>query len=215
MKMKLYDYWRSSAAYRVRIALALKGLDVERVPISIFPGEDEQFGATYKAKNPQMRVPTLEVDGKVSGQSMAIIEWLEEIHPAPALLPSDPWKRLQARAFADVIACDVHPLNNLAVLKKLRDEFSADEEEIADWYRDWIIRGFTALETTAQSLEPAQYLFGDQPGIAEICLVPQVANAHRYKTDLSPFPRLMEVEARCRALPAFIKAAPDSVKPAA
>lgn len=208
--IRLYDYWRSSAAYRVRIALNLKGAVYEPVPVNILPGQDEQFSAAYRARNPQMRVPAIEVDGKVAGQSMAIIEWLDETLPGPALLPKDPWQRLQARAFADVIACDIHPLNNLSPLAVLRKEFGADEAAVTRWYQDWIRRGFTALEEMAAEAGPGGFLFGEAPTIAEICLVPQVANARRFDTDLAAFPRLVALDELCRQLDAFQRAAPEN-----
>jgi len=208
--IRLYDYWRSSAAYRVRIALNLKGAKYESVPINILPGADEQLTDQYRVVNPQMRVPAIEVGGRISGQSMAIIEWIDETLPGPALLPKDPWQRLQARAFANVIACDIHPLNNLSPLAVLRREFGADEAAIAKWYQDWIIRGFTALEAMARELGSGPFLFGEAPGIAEIALVPQVTNAQRFSTDLSAFPRLVALDAACRALVPFQMAAPES-----
>ena len=208
--IRLYDYWRSSAAYRVRIALNLKGVPYESVPINILPGADEQLTEDYRARNPQMRVPAIEVEGRVAGQSLAIIEWIDETVTGPALLPKDPWQRLQARAFADVIACDIHPLNNLSPLAVLRRDFGADEAAIGTWYRDWILRGFKALEIMAEETKGGPFLFGDTPGLAEIVLVPQVANAHRFETDLTPFPRLVELDANCRSLEAFRQAAPEN-----
>lgn len=208
--IRLYDYWRSSAAYRVRIALHLKGAAFESVPVNILPGADEQLTEAYKVVNPQMRVPALEVDGKVAGQSLAIIEWIDETLPGPALLPMDPWMRLQARSFADTIACDIHPLNNLSPLAVLRRDFGADEAAVTRWYQDWILRGFAALEAMATGPSAGDYLFGDAPTIAEICLVPQVANARRFNTDLSAFPRLVALDESCRALPAFQRAAPEN-----
>ena len=211
--LKLYGYWRSSAAYRLRIALNLKGVDHESVAVNIAPGADEQMGAAYKALNPQMRVPSIEVEGQVAGQSMAILEWIEETWPQPPLLPSNAWTRLEVRAFADVIACDIHPLNNLSVLGKLRTDFSAGPDAIADWYRDWIIRGFTALEVQAQKHSGEKFLFGDVPTLAEVCLVPQMYNARRFETPLGDFPRLAEIDANCRELDAFRRASPEAVKP--
>ncbi|MFN4024725.1 MAG: maleylacetoacetate isomerase [Hyphomonas sp.] len=212
--IRLYDYWRSSAAYRLRIALNLKGADYSLVPVNILGGADEQMTDEYRRVNPQMRVPSIEVDGRVSGQSMAIIEWIDEALPGPALLPDDPWQRLQARAFADTIACDIHPLNNLSPLAYLRKEFGADDAAIARWYAEWIVRGFDALEAIAQALPPRPFLFADTPGIAEITLVPQMVNARRFKVDLAAYPRLTEIDARCNALEAFIRAAPEN-QPAA
>tara|TARA_R110002020_G_scaffold316899_2_gene532373 strand:+ start:179153 stop:179794 length:642 start_codon:yes stop_codon:yes gene_type:complete len=208
--LKLYDYWRSSAAYRVRIALNLKNASYDSIPVNIAPGKDEQLAETYKHLNPQMRVPSIEQDGRTSGQSLAIIEWLSESLPGPSLLPEDDWTRLQARAFADTIACDIHPLNNLSVLAALRKDFGADEAAVTRWYHDWIRRGFEALERIAQDLPPAALLFGDAPTIAEICLVPQVANARRFDMDLSDFPRLQEIDAACRMIDAFARAAPEA-----
>jgi maleylacetoacetate isomerase len=212
--IRLYDYWRSSAAYRVRIALNLKGADYSLVPVNILGGVDEQLTDEYRRLNPQMRVPSLEVDGRLAGQSMAIIEWIEETLPGPRLLPTDPWARLQARAFSDVIACDIHPLNNLSPLAYLRKEFGADEAAIARWYSEWIVRGFRALEEMAQASAGETFLFGDTPGIAEIALIPQMANARRFKVELDAFPRLVAVDAACRALEPFVRAAPEN-QPAA
>ena len=213
--LKLYDYWRSSAAYRLRIALNLKGVSYESVPVNIFPGTDEQLGDAYRAINPQMRVPAIEVGHRIANQSMAILEWLDDTWPDPAILPSDPWKKLQVRSFADVIACDIHPLNNLSVLAKLREQFGADKDAVADWYREWILRGFTALEAVAAKAGTSTtYLFTDEPTLAEICLVPQVSNARRFDTALAEFPRLVEIDAKCRELDAFARAAPEAVKPA-
>jgi len=208
--LKLYDYWRSSAAYRVRIALNLKGAEYESIPVNIAPGKDEQLQDAYRAINPQMRVPSIEVGDRVVGQSMAIIEWIDECFEGPALLPSDPLARLQVRSFADTIACDIHPLNNLSVLAALRNDFDADDAAVTHWYHDWIRRGFLALEAMAINLPRKRFLFGDAPTIAEICLVPQIANAQRFNMDLSTFPRLLEVDAACSHLDAFVRAAPDA-----
>lgn len=207
--IRLYDYWRSSAAFRVRIALNLKGAAYVSVPVNIAPGADEQHADQYRGVNPQMRVPAIDVDGQVAGQSLAIIEWIDETLPGPALLPKDPWQRLQARAFANIIACDIHPLNNLSPLAVLRKDFGADEAAIKRWYQDWILRGFTALETMAAELGPDPFLFGGAPGLAEIVLVPQVANARRFHTDLAAFPRLVALDQACCALEPFRRAAPE------
>lgn len=212
--IRLYDYWRSSAAYRVRIALNLKGADYSLVPINILGGVDEQKTDEYRRVNPQMRVPSIEVDGRVAGQSMAIIEWIDEALPGPALLPADPWQRLQVRAFADVIACDIHPLNNLSPLGYLRKEFGADEVAINRWYAEWIVRGFTALEESVAGSTSSSFLFGNTPGLAEIALIPQMANARRFKVELDAFPRLLAIDAACRELEAFQRAAPEN-QPAA
>lgn len=207
--MKLYTYWRSSAAYRVRIALALKGLNFESVAVNIAPGADEQWARVYAEVNPQMRVPALELaSGEILTQSMAIIDYLEETHPAPALLPSDPVERARCRAFADTIACDIHPLNNLSVLTTLREDFGADRAAVTRWYHGWIERGFAALESLAAARPATVFLFGDTPTLAEICVIPQMANARRFDMDLTPYPRLVEIDTAACALPAFEAAAP-------
>ncbi len=209
--LKLYDYWRSSAAYRLRIALNLKGIPYESAVVDIKPGQDEQRGGAYARINPQMRVPSIELDGRVSGQSMAILEWIEETYDGPSLLPEDAWMRLRCRAFADVIACDVHPLNNLSVLSALKTDFGADQEAVTHWYHDWIRRGFDALELLANELPKAGFLFGEHPGFAEITLIPQIYNARRFDMDLGAYPRLIEIDSKCMALQAFQKASPEVV----
>jgi maleylacetoacetate isomerase len=212
--LKLYDYWRSSAAYRVRIGLNLKGVAYASVPINIAPGKDEQKSASYRAANPQMRVPALETPQGVLTQSMAILDWLDATHPEPSFLPPDPWAAAQARAFALAIAIDIHPLNNLAPLAYLREKFGADEEAINAWYRYWIVVGFEALEAQLAARPATAFAFGDAPSLADICLVPQCANALRFKVDLSPFPRLVAIDAHARAHPAFESAAPENQKDA-
>lgn len=212
--LKLYDYWRSSAAYRVRIALNLKGVTYEQIPVNIMPGVDEQMREPYRSMNPQMRVPALETPHGVLTQSLAILSWLDTEHPAPAFLPADPWLAAQSRAFALTIATDIHPLNNTSVLTRLKLEFSASDEHVGEWYRHWIKLGFAALEHQAASLPGGRYVFGDEPTLADIMLVPQMANARRFKTDLSPFPRLVKWDENARAHPAFVKAAPENQKDA-
>lgn len=210
--IKLYDYWRSSACYRLRIAFNLKGLPFETEEVNLHPDVLAQNSDTYRSLNPQQRVPTVIIDGQVHTQSMAILDWLEETHPTPPLLPSDPHDRLRARAFADTVACDIHPLNNSSVLKYLREEFKAPPEAVSTWYSTWVTRGFEALEVHARN-STSGFLYGDQPGLAEICLIPQVYNARRFKLDLSAFPTLMEIDRTCNALPAFQAATPEAVKP--
>lgn len=210
--IRLYDYWRSSAAYRVRIALNIKGVLYESLPVNIAPGADEQKADSYRSVNAQMRVPSVEVDGQRAGQSMAILEWLEEMYPEPSILPEAPWARLQARSFADTIACDIHPLNNLSVLAALRNDFGADEEAVTRWYHDWIRRGFEALEHFAAANRKGVLLFGDAPTMAEIVLVPQIANARRFNLDLSPFPTLVALDAACLEIEAFRRASPEAQK---
>ncbi len=207
--MKLHGYWRSSAAFRLRIALNLKGVAFEQVPVNIAPVASEQLGDAFRRVNPQMRVPVLEADGHAMVQSMAVLEWLDEMWPEPPFLLVDPFERQAARAFADTIACDIHPLNNLSVLKVLKEQYGADDAAIAAWYADWVIRGFAALETVAAARHPSPFLFGDRPGLAEICLVPQVWNARRFSIDLSAFPTLVSVDSACMGLDAFKAAAPE------
>ncbi len=212
--LKLYDYWRSSAAYRVRIGLHLKGVAYESIPINIAPGKDEQRADSFRAKNPQMRVPALETEHGVLTQSLAILSWLDAQYPEPPFLPADPWAAAQARSFALTIAADIHPLNNLAPLAVLREKFGADQDAIADWYRHWIRLGFEALEAQLSAMPRSEFVFGDSPTIADICLVPQCANARRFQLDMSPFPRLAALDGRARAHPAFAAAAPENQKDA-
>lgn len=211
--IKLYDYWRSSACYRLRIAFHLKGLAFDSEEVSLHPDVLAQNSEAYKALNPQQRVPTVVIDGAAHTQSMAILDWLEETCPEPAFLPVEPHQRLRARAFADTVACDIHPLNNSSVLKYLKEEFGADQAAVGAWYATWVTRGFDALEVHAQKSE-TRFLFGAAPGLAEICLIPQMYNARRFAIDLSEYPRLLDVEASCMELTAFQKAVPEAVKPA-
>jgi maleylpyruvate isomerase len=204
--MKLHGYFRSSAAYRVRIALNLKGLGAEHLPHHLRKGE--QCAPPYLAINPQGLVPALEDDaGAVLTQSVAIIEWLDETHPNPPLLPKDSLQRAKVRAFALAIACDTHPVQNLKVLARLR-ELGLPEEKVQDWAA-WINReGLSACETLIRA-EPGPFCFGDVPTLADLCLVPQLANARRFGVDVSAYPRLLEAEAAAKALPAFVNAAPE------
>jgi len=202
--IRLYSYWRSSAAYRVRIALHLKGLDFQTVPISLAPGISEQRQDHYRSINPQMRVPFLE-DGEVAiGQSMAILEYLEEAYPAVTLLPEQHPLRSQVRAFCNIIACDIHPLMNLRVMTYIKDNYGADPT--GDWYTHWIHEGFRAAETLARN---SNFVFGDVPTLADVLLVPQIYNARRFNVVLDEFPKLIAIAARCDELPAFRKAAPE------
>jgi maleylpyruvate isomerase len=212
--LKLYDYGRSSASYRVRIGLNLKGVCYDSIPVNILPGKDEQFAPENRARNAAARVPFVETEAGVLAQSLAILDWLEDEHPTPQFLPSDPWLRAQVRSFAYAIACDIHPLNNLSVLARLRLEFSANEDHIANWYMHWIGVGFHALEAQLRGRPETAFAFGDDPSLADICLVPQMANARRYPLDLSHFPRLVAIDARACQHPAFAKAAPENQKPA-
>lgn len=204
MAITLYSYWRSSAAYRVRIALNLKGLKHDIVPVSLSPGVSEHRGEAYRRKNPQMLVPFLE-DGDLGiAQSMAILEYLEETYPDVPLLPHAEPRRSRVRAFCNMIACDIHPLNNLRVMNYIRDEFGADPT--ADWYAHWIREGFAAAE---QLVGGGAFCFGDEPTFADALLVPQVYNAQRFKVPLDGFPRLVAIAERCNELPAFRDAAPE------
>lgn len=207
--MKLYSYFRSSAAYRVRIALNLKGLDYEIVPVSLIQGE--QRSESYLERNPQGLVPALELDnGSVLTQSGAICEYLEEVHPVPPLLPDGAEARARVRAIKDLIACDIHPLNNLRVLKYLTDHLHDSEENKLEWYRHWIRTGFDALERfLSTGADTGDFCHGGQPGMAEVFLLPQVYNARRFDCDLSAYPTIARIAAACESLPAFAKAHPD------
>ena len=204
--MKLHGYFRSSASYRVRIALNLKGLSAEQLSYHLRKGE--QRAADYLAINPQGLVPTFQGDdGATLTQSLAIIEWLDEIHPTPPLLPKDPLRRAQVRAFAQAIACDIHPVQNLKVLARLRD-LGLAEEKVTEWAA-WANReGLSACEKLI-AREAGPFCFGDAPTIADLCLVPQLANARRFGVDVAAFPRLLKAEAAAKELKAFADAAPE------
>lgn len=205
----LFDYWRSSASYRVRIALNLKGVDYQAVPTDLLAASHK--AADYVARNPQGFVPMLSIDGHDLTQSLAIIDYLDANYPDPPMVSSDPATRAKTLAQALVIAADIHPVNNLRILGYLKSQFGADDAAVAKWYRHWIVEGFAALEAMA----PEQGLFGgDLPNLADVCLVPQMANARRFDTPLDAFPKLVRIDAALQALPAFAKAAPDAVKPA-
>jgi maleylacetoacetate isomerase len=208
MTIRLYDFWRSSAAYRVRIALNLKGLDYEAVDTSLLEGAHK--APDYLAKNPQGFVPMLEVGDIRITQSLAIIDWLDATYPAPRLIPADPTLRAQEMAKALVIAADVHPVNNLRILKYLKSPLGHAQGAIDQWIRHWIGEGFAALEAMADPDAP--FLGGDTPGIADILLVPQMYNARRFDTPLGDYPRLVRIDAACTALDPFKRAYPDAVK---
>lgn len=204
----LYDYWRSSAAYRVRIALHLKGIAYRSVPLDLVEGD--QRDPAYLARNPQGLVPALEIDGHFLTQSLAIIDYLDARHKAPPMVPSDPAARSAVLAKALVIAADIHPINNLRVLNYLRGTLGLDDGAVAKWYRHWISEGFTALEQGA----PDSGLFGGvEPDLVDVCLVPQMANARRFDMPLEAFPRLVRIDAALRDLPAYVAAAPEAAKP--
>lgn len=207
--MKLYDYWRSSAAYRTRIALNLKGVSYDLREVHLIKGGGAQKTADYRAKNPQGLVPALQLEnGVVLSQSLAIIEYLEETIPTPPLLPADAVGRAQVRAMAAHIACDIHPLNNLRVLNYLKGPLGHDQAAVDAWYRHWIAEGFSALETQAKG-HGGSFLYGAEPTLADICLVPQMFNARRFNCDLTPYPTLVEIDGRCQRIDAFARAHPD------
>lgn len=210
MAMRLYTYWRSSAAFRVRIALNLKGLDYESVPKHLLRSGGEQRQGDYLALNPQGLVPGLEHDGEFLAQSLAICEYLDEIRREPPLLPGGALERARIRAMALAVACDIHPLNNLRVLAYLRQEMGQDEEATRRWTRHWITQGFGPLETwIGRYSSDGRYCCGSGVTLADVCLVPQVFNARRFGVDLAPFPRLSAVSAHLEALPAFAAARPE------
>jgi maleylacetoacetate isomerase len=207
--LTLYGYPLSSAAYRVRIALALKGVKASTVNKQLRRGEHRQ--KDYLKINPQGFVPALELeDGTVLTQSLAIMEWLDEFHPPPALLPAEPRARARVRSLCQLIACDIHPLNNLRVLQYLETTLGLAQAARDEWYRHWIATGFVALEDAlGRDASRGRFCFGDQPGMADACLVPQVYNARRYSVDLTPYPRIVAIDAACRELPPFESAAPE------
>jgi maleylacetoacetate isomerase len=204
----LFDYWRSSASYRVRIALNLKGVTYHSVPTSLIEGQHK--ASEYVARNPQGFVPMLSIDGHDLTQSLAIIDYLDANYPDPAMVSSNPADRAKTLAQALLIAADIHPINNLRVLRYLKDQMGQDQTAIDNWYRHWIVEGFAALEAMA----PADGLFGgDLPNLADVCLVPQMANARRFETPLAAFPKLLRIDAALTAMPAFKAAHPDVVNP--
>jgi maleylacetoacetate isomerase len=210
MSLTLYGYWRSSAAYRVRIALNLKGLAWESVPKHLVRDGGEHLKPDYLARNPQGLVPALQDGDFLLTQSLAIIEYLDETRRDPPLLPADPQSRATVRAMALAIACDVHPLNNLRVTRYLRQEFGADDEAVARWTRHWIGLGFTALEAwIARHSADGRHCYGATVTLADVVLVPQVYNARRFSLDLAPFPRLAAVATALDALPPFAAARPE------
>jgi len=204
----LYSFFRSSAAYRVRIALNLKGLHYDTIGIHLQKEGGLNRKPDYQAINPQMRVPALKLDsGEILTQSLAIIDFLDELHPQPPLLPRNPIERAKVRALALAIACDVHPLNNLGPLRYLKNELAQDQVKIDAWYHHWILEGFAAIEAM---IRPGSYCFGRDVTLADICLVPQVANARRLKVPLDQFPKIVACDAACAKLPAFDAARPEN-----
>ena len=206
--MILYSYFRSSAAYRVRIAFNLKGLGYDTVAIHLQKDGGLNRKPAYRAINPQMRVPALKPEsGELITQSLAIIEYLDEIHPQPPLLPSEPVARAQVRALAQLVACDIHPLNNVGPLRYLKNELGQDQHRIDAWYHHWVREGFDALEAMVR---PGPYAYGADVTLADLCLVPQVANARRLKMPLDAYPKIVAVDAACAELPAFVAARPEN-----
>jgi maleylacetoacetate isomerase len=206
--VKLYTYFRSSAAYRVRIALNLKNLSSDMIPVHLQKEGGLNKKPEFRAVNPQMRLPALQLDsGDVLIQSLAIIEYLDEIHPQPPFLPRDPVARAKVRALAQIIACDIHPLNNVGPLRYLKNQLGQDQTKIDAWYHHWILEGFDAMESM---IRPAPYAFGSEVTLADICLAPQVYNARRLKAPLERFPKVVSVDAACAKLAAFDKARPEN-----
>lgn len=207
--IELHNYFRSSASYRVRIALNLKGLAYDYRPVHLNRGGGEQFSPAFRELNPLSVVPVLEDGGLRLTQSLAIIEYLEERHPDPPLLPRHPAERARVRGLALAIACEIHPLNNLRVLGYLTGELGASGDAKSRWYRHWVGLGLAALESEIAHGPPGSFCHGDAPGLADCCLIPQLFNARRFDCDLSGYPRLLTIEERCASLPAFRDAAPE------
>ena len=206
--MKLYNYFRSSSSYRVRIALNLKGLAYEYVAVHIAKGEHKL--PTYADVSADGLVPVLEINGRRLSQSLAIIEYLDELHPEPALLPADPFERAQVRALSQSIACEIHPINNLRVLKYLSAELHVSDDAKNTWYRHWVRSGLEAFERQLALLPPSRFCFGDTPTLADCCLVPQIFNGQRFKVNLVGLPRTMAAFEACMQLPAFQQAHPSA-----
>jgi len=204
--IRLYDYWRSSAAYRVRIALNLKGLAYTSVPVNLLASE--QMGETYRDTNPQGLLPAIEIDGRRIVQSLAIIDYLDRRFPDPPLLPADPFARADAMALALVVACDIHPPLNLRMMRRLKNDLGIDDEGRARWTAHWMAEGLAAMEAMAGD---SPYLAGDRPGMPDLCLVPQLYNARRNDLSLGAYPMLVAIDARCAELEAFAAAHPDRV----
>ena len=212
--MKLYDYYRSTASYRVRIALNVKHITYETLSVHLVNNGGEQHHPNYLTLNPEGLVPTLDENGHILSQSLAIIEYLEDINPTPALLPPNPLGRAQVRSLAMIIACDMHPLNNLRVLQQLRQQFQATELQINEWYHHWLKQGFDAIEERLKNLpRKNQVCYGHDISLADICLIPQVYNAKRFNFPMKNYPLITEINDYCLEIAAFINAAPDMNAP--
>ncbi len=209
--MKLYSYWRSSAAFRVRIALNIKDIEAEVVPVHLVKNGGEQHSDSFRAVNPQGLVPALEHEGQIITNSLAIIEYLDEVFEAPPLLPEDPLGRARVRGIAQSVACDIHPIQNLRVMKYLSDGLGLDRSEQPKWAAHWIKTGFDALEAQlAEDNRTGAYCHGDNPTLADICLVPQMVNARRFNVAMDDYPTLCRIDANAMALESFEKAAPQN-----
>jgi maleylacetoacetate isomerase len=207
MELTLHDYWRSSSAYRVRIAMNLKGVDYRGVEVDLL--HQEQRGDAYAGVNPQMMVPALDVDGQIITQSLAIIEWLDRTFPDPALIPADPLERARVLALTQIVVADIQPLQNMRVQKYLRAQFGASEDQVNDWVRHWIAEGLSALEAAA----PDEGFFGGTaPNLVDVVLVPQMYNARRYDVDLAACPRLVRIDGAARAIDAIAQSAPEAIR---
>lgn len=210
--MKLYDYFRSTASYRVRIALNIKNISYEKLTVHLINHGGEQHHPNYLKLNPQGLVPTLDENGHIINQSLAIIDYLDEINPTPPLLPQTPLARSQVRSLALMIACDIHPLNNLRVLNYLKHEFNAEEKQVKSWYHHWLKEGFDAFERRLENMPyKGKVCYGSEVTLADICLIPQVFNAKRFGFSLNQYPRINEINTYCLTLPAFINAAPEAL----
>ncbi|MFI4918348.1 MAG: maleylacetoacetate isomerase [Legionellales bacterium] len=203
--MILYDYFRSTACYRVRIALHLKKIAYEKIEVHLVNNGGEQHSSAYQQINPQKLVPSLDINGFVLNQSLAIIEYLDELHPNPPLLPQEPQIKATLKSMALIIACDMHPLNNLRVLNQLKEQFKANETEVMLWYHHWLKAGFDAFEVKLASLNRsnAVFCYGNQASLADICLIPQVFNAHRFHFNMDNYPLINKINAHCLTLPEF------------
>jgi maleylacetoacetate isomerase len=209
--MKLYDYFRSTACYRVRIALNLKNLAYEKINIHLVNNGGEQHTPEYREVNPQGLVPTLDVNGHMLNQSLAIIDFLDEVYPHPPLLPKDPIDKATVRTLALIVACDMHPLNNLRVLNRLKEQFDSNETQITQWYHHWLKSGFDAFEAKLKNIQRTEpFCLGHSVTLADLCLIPQVYNANRFHFTMDDYPLIREINAHCLTLEAFQKASPEA-----